>query len=66
MKSLKEVKIKLIKTKLSEDENFDLENILVKVKLLGFSRIFLESGLSLTTNFLNNGLVDVLQLFISR
>ena len=37
----------------------------MKVKILGFSRIFLESGLNLTTNFLNEGLVDDFQLFIS-
>ena len=37
----------------------------MKVKILGFSRIFLESGLNLTTNFLNKGLVDDFQLFIS-
>ena len=62
---LKRLKVQLIKIPLNEDENFNLKNILVKVKLLGFSRIFLESGLNLTTNFLNEGLVDVLQLFIS-
>ena len=65
IKILKKLKIKLINTPLNEDENFDLRNILMKVKLLGFSRIFLESGLNLTTNFLNRGLVDVLKLFIS-
>ena len=65
IKILKKLKIKLINIPLNEDENFDLRNILMKVKLLGFSRIFLESGLNLTTNFLNRGLVDVLQLFIS-
>ena len=65
MKSLKKFKIKLIKTKLSDDGNFDLRTILAKVKLLGFSRIFLETGLNLTTNFLNNDLVDDFQLFIS-
>ena len=37
----------------------------MKVKILGFSRIFLESGLNLTTNFLNKGLVNDFQLFIS-
>ena len=65
IKALKSLKIKLVKTSLNEDGNFDLENILVKVKLLGFSRIFLESGLNLTTNFLNKNLVDDFQLFIS-
>ena len=65
IKVLKNLKIKLIKTSLGEDGNFDLNNILLKVKLLGFSRILLESGLNLTTNFLNKGLVDDFHLFIS-
>ena len=63
---LKNLKIKLIKTRLNKDGNFDLKNILLKIKLLGFSRIFLECGLNLTTNFLNEGLVDNFQLFISN
>ena len=37
----------------------------MKVKSLGFSRVFLESGLNLTTSFLNKDLVDDFQLFIS-
>ena len=65
IKILKNLKIKLVKTSLGQDGNFDLKNILMKVKILGFSRIFLESGLNLTTNFLNKGLVDDFQLFIS-
>ena len=39
--------------------------LLAKAKLLGFSRIFLESGLNLTANFFNKGLVDDFHLFIS-
>ena len=65
IKALKSLKIKLIKTSLNVDGNFDLKNILLKVKLLGFSRIFLESGLNLTTSFLNKDLVNDFQLFIS-
>ena len=65
IKALENLEIKLVKTPLSDNENFDLENILMKVKLLGFSRIFLESGLNLTTNFLNKDLVNDFQLFIS-
>ena len=64
-KSLRNSKIKLIRFPLEKDGNFDLKKILIKIKLFGFSRILLESGLDLTTNFLNEGLVDVLQLFIS-
>ena len=35
------------------------------MKILGFSRIFLESGLNLTTNFLDENLVDDFRLFVS-
>ena len=63
--TLKSLKIKLIKMPVDIDGNFDLENILMKVKSLGFSRIFIESGLHLTASFLNNDLVDDFQLFIS-
>ena len=66
IKALKSLKIKLVKTSLSMGGNFDLKNILFKVKLLGFSRIFLESGLNLTTSFLNKNLVDNFYLFISN
>ena len=37
----------------------------MKVKSLGFSRIFLEFGLNLTTEFLSKDLVDIFQLFVS-
>ena len=66
IKTLRNFKIKLIKFPLSGDGNFDLENILAKVKLLGFSRVFLESGLNLTTSFLKKDLVDDFHLFISN
>ena len=36
-----------------------------KLKNLGFSRIFLESGFKLTSNFLKLNLVNDLNLFIS-
>ena len=66
VETLKKLKIKLIKAPLSDDGNLDLENILMKIKLLGFSRIFLETGLNLTTSFLNKNLVDNFYLFISN
>ena len=43
----------------------DLREVLKKIKRLGFSRIFLETGIKLTTNFLKNNLVDDFKLFIS-
>ena len=66
IKRLKSLNIELVKTPLNNGENFDLRNILIKVKLLGFSRIFLESGLNLTTSFLKQDLVNDFQLFISN
>ena len=65
IKILKSLKIELVHSNLCEDGNFDLKNILTKIKSLGFSRIFLETGLKLMTNFLNNNLVDDFQLFVS-
>ena len=62
---LKKLKIKLVRISLDNDGNFDLKNILMKVKFMGFSRILLESGLNLTTNFLCKSLIDNFQLFIS-
>ena len=63
---LKRLNVKLIKFTLSRDGNFDLKNILVKIKLLGFSRIFLESGINLMNNFLIKGLINDFHLFLSN
>ena len=50
------------------DLNGDIDLIasLIKLKELGFSRIFLESGLKLTSSFLEKNLVDDFSLFISN
>ena len=45
--------------------NLDLRESLIKVKKLGFSRIFIETGIKLTTSFFNMKLIDDLKLFIS-
>ena len=66
IKLLKKFKVKLIRFPLSNNGNFDLYQILYKIKVLGFSRVFIESGLDLTTNFLTNGLIDEFNLFISN
>ena len=66
IKQLKNLGVKLIRFPINKSGNFNLKNILFKIKLLGFSRIFLESGLNLTSNFLRNFLVDDFQLFISN
>jgi len=66
IKALKKLNIKLIRFPLNENGDFILKNILIKIKSLGYSRIFLESGLNLTTNFLNKNLVNDFKLFISN
>jgi len=66
-------KIKLIKkfgvkfTKIPTDINKNLNLIysLEKIKNLGYSRIFLESGIKLTTAFLKENLIDDFFLFVS-
>ena len=62
---LKKYKIKLIKFNLNKNANFDLKEILIKIKSLGYSRIFVESGIKLMNNFLNENLVDDLYIFKS-
>ena len=42
------------------------KDILKKIKLLGYSRILLESGLKLTTNFLRENLIDDFYIFVSN
>ena len=50
---------------LDVDGNLDLREVLIKAKKLGFSRIFVESGLKLSTSFLKKNLVNDFKLFIS-
>ena len=60
------MKINFLKFSLDIDGNLDLMKCLSKIKELGFYRIFLESGMKLTTNFLYKNLVDDFNLFISN
>ena len=66
IKLLKSLKIKTYKISLDEDNSLDLQAFLVKAKILGFSRIFLEAGSSLTLSFLKRKLIDDLKIFISN
>jgi len=66
IKLLEKSKVECYMTPLDFNNNLDLTQVLIKVKQLGFSRIFLESGIKLATNFLNDNLVDDLKLFISN
>ena len=63
---LKKMRIKLLKLPIDIDGNLDLREALIKAKELGFFRIFLESGMRLTINFLRKNLVDDLNLFVSN
>ena len=62
---LKKLKIKLVKLNIDVNLNFDLKDVLSKIKSLGYSRIFIESGINLLNNFLNENLVDDLYIFKS-
>ena len=63
---LKKLKIKLIYQSLNENGDFDLVTILKKLKFLGYSRIFVESGQNLITKFLSEKLVNTLYIFKSQ
>lgn len=63
---LNKKKVKLIKLKLDCGGKFDLRELLFRIKLLGYSRVFLESGLNLTRNFLDHELINDFSLFISK
>ena len=65
IKLLKKLNITLFKMPLDVDGNLDLREVLIKAKKLGFSRIFVESGLKLSTSFLKKNLVNDFKLFIS-
>ena len=62
---LKRFNIKLYKVPLDSSGNIDLNISLFKIKSMGYSRIFLESGITLTKSFFNKGLIDDFKLFIS-
>ena len=61
----KKIKVKLFKAPLDESGNLNLKFILLKIKKMGYSRVFLETGVKLTSSFFNNNLVDNFVLFIS-
>ena len=66
LKLLKKLKVKTFKIELCKNGYLDLVKSLFKAKSLGFSRIFLETGLNLSVKFLKNNLVDELKVFASN
>ena len=63
---LEKLKLRTFKICLDENDNLDLSESLARAKQLGFSRILLESGITLTKSFLIKNLIDDFELFISR
>jgi len=66
IKILRKFNIKLIHVSLDESGDFNLRNILAKIKKIGFNRIFIEAGVNLNTKFFMKNLIDDLYLFISK
>lgn len=63
---LKKMNIKTYKISLDENKNLNLNEVLIKIKSLGFQRVLLEAGQILTSSFLKKKLVDEFKLFISK
>ena len=60
------MKIKFFRVPLDLSGDIDLKKALIKIKKMGFYRVFLECGKSLTSNFLKENLVDEFKLFVSN
>ena len=63
---LKNHGVRTYKIPLDINGNLSLKYALKKIKKLGFYRIFLESGLKLASNFLEENLVNDLKIYISN
>jgi len=66
IKLLKKQKIRLFRVPLDNFGNIDVKSCLIKAKQLGLSRIFLETGLKLTSSFIKENLIDDFKIFISN
>jgi diaminohydroxyphosphoribosylaminopyrimidine deaminase / 5-amino-6-(5-phosphoribosylamino)uracil reductase len=66
IKKIRSKGIKICFIELDCEGNLDLLKSLKKVKDLGFSRVFLEAGLNLSTNFFKKKLVNEFKIFISN
>ena len=63
---LSKLKVKTYKIPNELDGKVNLEEALRKVKELGFSRVFLESGISLIRSFFSKNLVNEFKIFVSN
>ena len=66
IKLLKKLKVKTFQIPLNENNDLNLKKTLAKTKKLGFSRIFVEAGVKLTSSFLQENLVNDFKLYISN
>tara|TARA_B110000438_G_C15805214_1_gene646977 strand:+ start:38 stop:1141 length:1104 start_codon:yes stop_codon:yes gene_type:complete len=66
IKLLKKLKVKTYHVPLDAKNDLDLLYSLTKIKELGFSRIFLESGIKLIMEFSKKNLIDDFKLFVSN
>jgi len=66
IKLLKKLRIQTIWSPLDNNKNLDLKFVLLKVKKLGFSRVFLESGIKLISAFLKKNLINDFMIFKSN
>ncbi len=60
------MKVKTYKISNGHDGRINLEEALIKAKKLGFSRIFLESGINLVRSFFNKNLINEFKIFVSK
>jgi len=65
IKIFKKFNVKMIKSTIYTNGHLNLKKILFDLKKIGYSRIFLESGVTLFNSFLAQKLVDELHVFIS-
>jgi len=63
---LKKLKVNAFKIPLNSKGKLDLNKSLLLAKKLGFYKILLEAGLTLSKSFLYNNLVDDLKIFMSN
>ena len=63
---LKKSKIKLYKISCGTNAKINLHEALLKAKELGFSRIYLESGIKLIKSFFKENLINDFKIFISK
>ena len=65
IKFLKKLGVRTYKIELNKNGDLNLKDVLIKVKELGYYRIFLESGIRMASNFIKGNLVNDLKIYIS-